>query len=143
ERGRAKRLEVLRPELLGATRRMKRVAQADEAPRAHLVRHHARNAAAQGLPADHEPRAAAQGLDGALPGLLEDRLTVGGASAPPGLAARPHVWKLEARDADSSRRELPGEVIQEGCVHRRARAVGEDDGGRSVLGAIEEEAGVG
>src|SRR5207249_5899541 len=95
-------------------------AQAAEAPRAHLVRHHARNAAAQGLPADHEPRAAAQGLDGALPGLLEDRLTVGGASAPPGLAARPHVWKLEARDADSSRRELPGEVIQEGCVDRKS-----------------------
>src|SRR5262249_56722375 len=55
--------QVLRAELLRLSRRMERISKASEPARANFIRDHARDASAERLAADHEPRAASEARD--------------------------------------------------------------------------------
>src|SRR3546814_4736078 len=66
---------------------------------------------------------------GPLPGLQQHRLAV--RRRPSALAPPPrHVGELEADHAPAVGGEAGGEEAHEGCVHRRAGAVGEGEGER-------------
>src|SRR3546814_10614778 len=77
--------------------------------------------------------------DGPLPGLQQHRLAV--RRRPSALAPPPrHVGELEANHAPAVGGEAGGEEAHEGCVHRRAGAVGEGEGERRRSGRrIDEE----
>jgi len=143
KRRRRERLEVLRPELVGTSRRVEGVSQAHEPACTDLVGDHAGDPSAHGFPADHDLPATAEPFHDLFPRVPENRLPIRSTSAPPGLAPRAHVGELEARDPHASAgRKTPGDGVHERRIHRGAGPVREDDGDGSVLGAVEEEVGI-
>ena len=134
---------MLRPELLGPARRMERVAEADEAGDARLVRDHARDAASERLAADDEGRAGAAAerpgrRDRVEPRLPQDGRPVRRAAASAGPPRR-HVRELETGDAESLRGRAPGQPIHERRVHGRAGAVREDEADGRRGRTVQEE----
>src|SRR3546814_16821676 len=79
---------------------------------------------------------------GPLPGLQQHRLAV--RRRPSALAPPPrHVGELEADHAPAVGGEAGGEEAHEGCVHRRAGAVGEGEGERRRSGRGRKSVGEG
>src|SRR5207237_4685094 len=77
ERGCAQRGEMRGARFRRLTGRMKRIAEADERAHAELVRDHARDAAAERLSADGDPRTAAEFRDDVAPRVEQYRLSIG------------------------------------------------------------------
>src|SRR5207237_1376097 len=120
------------------TGRMKRIAEADERAHAELVRDHARDAAAERLSADGDPRTAAEFRDDVAPRVEQYRLSIGRAALLP-FTTRGHVRELESDDANPALRETARDVRHERRVHRAARAVRENERRFGVVGTIGEK----
>src|SRR6266849_634964 len=122
-------------------RRMKRIAEAYEAARSHLVCDHTRDSPAHRLAADHEPSSSAQPRSHLAPRIEQHRFAIRSA-ATAALAPRPHVRKLETHDADTSFCEPFRDRIHERRIHRGARAMRQDDGCGRVLRPLDYQVAI-
>ncbi len=133
--------EVRGAQLLRPARRMERVAEADQpadvAGTEVLLGHHAGDPTAHRLAADEEPRQVPRHGDRlgilALQGLgLRRRLPLAD-------AAGRHVAEFETGGADAALGETGAEIVHPRRVHRRAGAMRQQQVGRRVGGAGEEQ----
>ena len=128
---------------LGLTRRMKRIAEADETADVELVGDHAGHAAAHRFAANEKAveLIASQLTHRFAPRIEQHRLAIGCPSVLPSPPPR-HVRKLETNDADRTRRKRLRHAIHPRRVHRAAGAVRHDERVRRVVGSVEEHAAV-
>src|ERR1051326_7021736 len=122
ERWRPQRAEVRRPQLLRLSRRMERVAEADEGADTQLVRDHAGHPPAERFAADGDGLAAAVLRDDVAPRLQQHRLAIGHA------APRGHGRELEGDDADAAPLQSARDGSHERRIHAGAGAVSEEKG---------------
>src|SRR6266852_6022165 len=127
---------MLRAHTHWPARRMKRIAEAYEPARFHVVGDHARDSPAHRLAADYKPSSSAQPRSHLAPRIEQHRFAIGSA-ATAALAPRPHVGKLEAHDANLSFCEPLRDRIHERRIHRGARAMCQDYGSGRVLRPVE------
>ena len=130
------RLEVLRPQAFGLARRMEGVPEADQPGRLDLIGDQARHASAHRFAADGKAGGRQRG-DNLAPSLQQFRLPVRGPLPAVG-APRRHIGELKASDPQAAVGQAFGKGSHEGAVHRRAGAMGQDQGLGCLSWPVEE-----
>jgi hypothetical protein len=126
-------------------RGVKRIAETDEAGDHAVpvksVGDHGRDPPAHGLAADDQPLAWPGGLPHHLPIDRAQDLGPRRRAAAARLPACGHVGKLEAQDADVMGSDQAGDRLHERAVHGCTGAMGKQQGGPGIIGAVGQEYG--
>lgn len=132
--------EVIRAQPFGLSRRMKRVAEADQRIyRWQCIRQHAGHATTHRTSTECKPwRLPGNLADHLAPGFQQNRLAVGW-PAPAIDAGFVHVRKLEALHPDAFATQLPGGELEERALHAGARPVCQHQRPAGVLGSVAQQ----